>query len=167
MSIDNSLPDTVMNNHETYASKVRKPTPDDKFTLDNKKVKNVKNVNNVKTTRRNVITIGKGFSEAFGKPPARRYHLFLSRINIDVTTESIKSYICKEFEITSDECLVEKIITSRHFVSSFKVRLVIDNDQDMYNCNRWPSGIFVKRFYNKINKTNIDNNINVNVNPTN
>ena len=130
ISIDHSLPDTVVNNHETYASKVRKPTPDDKFTLVNK---NVKNVNNVKTMRRNVITIGKGSSEAFGKPPARRYHLFLSRINIDVTTESIKSYICKEFEITSDECSVEKIITSRHFVSSFKVSLMIDNVQDMYN----------------------------------
>ena len=62
---------------------------------------------------------------------------------------------------------VEKIITSRHFVSSFKVSLMIDNVQDMYNCNRWPSGILIKRFYNKINKTNIDNNINVNVNPTN
>ena len=44
---------------------------------------------------------------------------------------------------------------------------MIDNVQDMYNCNRWPSGILIKRFYNKINKTNIDNNINVNVNPTN
>ena len=125
------------------------------------------NVNNVKTTRRNVIIIGKGSSEAFGKPPARRYHLFLSRINIDVTIESIKSYICKEFDIISDECSVEKIITSRHFVFSFEVSLMIDNVQDMYNCNRLPSGILVKRFYNKINKTNIDNNINVNVNPTN
>ena len=167
ISIDHSLPDAIVNNHETYASKVRKPTADDNFTLVNKNVKNVKNVNKVKTTRRNVITIGKGSSEAFGKPPARRYHLFLSRINIDVTIESIKSYICKEFEITSDECSVEKIITSRHFVSSFKVSLMIDNVQDMYNCNRWPSGILIKRFYNKINKTNIDNNINVNVNPTN
>ena len=116
--------------------------------------------------RRNVIQIGKGSSEAFGKPPARRYHLFLSlRINNDVTTESIKLYICKEFEITSDECSVEKIITSRHLLSSFKVSLMIDNVQDMYICNRWPSSILVKRFYNKINKTNIDNNINVNVNP--
>ena len=138
ISIDHSLPDTVVNNHETYASKVRKPTPDDKFTLVNK------NVKNVKTTRRKVITIGKGSSEAFGKPPARRYHLFLSlRINNDVTTEAIKSYICKEFEITSDECSVEKIITSSHFVSSFNVSLMIDNVQDMYNCNRWPSGIVV------------------------
>ena len=59
------------------------------FTLVNKKVKNSK----IKNASRNGITIGKGSSEAFGKPPARRYHLFLSlRINNDVTTEAIKSY---------------------------------------------------------------------------
>ena len=31
ISIYQSVPDTGLNNHETYASKVRKPTPD-KFT---------------------------------------------------------------------------------------------------------------------------------------
>ena len=76
-----------------------------------------------------------------------------------MTTELIKSYIGKEYETTSNECSVEKIITYRHFVSSFKVSLMIYNVQDMYNYNRWPSGILVKRYFNKINKTNIDNNI--------
>ena len=52
--------------------------------------------------------------------------------------------ICKELEITSDECSVDKIITMRHFVSTFKVSLMIDNVLDMYNCNKMPSYILVK-----------------------
>ena len=108
--------------------------------------------------RRKGVIIGNNSSDAFGKTPPRRYHLFLSRLNNDVTA---LSYICKEFDITSKECSVEKIITSHHVVSSFKVSLMNNNVQDVYNCERWPSCILIKRFFNKANH---DNNVNVNSN---
>ena len=38
---------------------------------------------------------------------------------------------------------------------------MINNVQDVYNCERWPSDILIKRFFNKANH---DNNVNVNSN---
>ena len=38
---------------------------------------------------------------------------------------------------------------------------MINNVQDVYNCEKWPSGILIKRFFNKANH---DNNVNVNSN---
>ena len=176
--IDNQLKsgNSKNNHHISYASIVRNTTLYDGFTLitSTKKLKKsqvkeslIPNKETVNIRRKGVI-IGKNSSEAFGKTPPRRYHLFLSRLNNDVTVDDITSYICKEFYITSKEysltlniCSVEKIITSHHFVSSFKVSLMINNVQDVYNCERWPSGILIKRFFNKANH---DNNVNVNSN---
>ena len=150
------------NNHPiSYAYIVRNTTLDDGFTLitSTKKVKKsqvkeslIPNKETVNIRRKGVI-IGKNSSEAFGKTPPRRYHLFLSRLNNDVTADDITSYICKEFDVTSKELSVEKIITSHHFanmLSSFKVSLMINNVQDVYNCERWPSGILIKRFLIKL-----------------
>ena len=53
------------------------------------------------------------------------------------------------------------IFVSIYNVSSFKVSLMINNVQDVYKCERWPSGILIKRFFNKANH---DNNVNVNSN---
>ena len=169
--IDNQMKSGNSNNNHpiSYASIVRNTILDDGFTLitSTKKLKKsqvkdslIPNKEIVNIRRKGVI-IGKNSSEAFGKTPPRRYHLFLSRLNNDVTADDITSYICKEFDITSKECSVEKIITSHHFVSSFKVSLMINNVQDVYNCERWPSSILIKRFFNKANH---DNNVNVNSN---
>ena len=154
------------NNHPIYyASIVRNTTLDDGFTLitsTNKSKKSqvkkslIPNKETVNIRRKGVI-IGNISSDAFVKTPPRRYHVFLSRLNNDVTVDDITSYICKEFDVTSKVCSVKKISTFHHFVTSFKVSLMIKNVQDVYNCERWPSGILIKRFFNKTNYDNCDN----------
>ena len=103
----------------SYASIVRNATLDDGFTLITSTKKSKKSqvkeslIPNKVTVniRRNGVIIGKNSSDAFGKTLPRRYHLFLSRLN------NVYTYICKEFDVTSKEYSVKKIITSHHFVS--------------------------------------------------
>ena len=161
ISSDKQVNPTVnndLNKNLTYASIVNSKTSDDGFRLVNpKKPKKDKDRSSLSTTRKKQdIYVGKGSSEALGKTPGRRCHLFLSRINIDVTTDVLKTYICNEFKISDNDCQVENINTRQKFVSSFKVSLMIDSVQDAYDGNRWPKGIIIKRFFirNNNNATN-------------
>ena len=112
----------------SYESIVRNTTLDDEFTLITSTKKFMKSqvkdslIPNKETMniRRKGVIIGKNSSEAVGKTPPRRYNLFLSKLNNDVTADDSISYICKECDGTSKECSVKKIITSHHFVSLFQ-----------------------------------------------
>jgi hypothetical protein len=104
-----------------------------------------------KKQRRKAEVIGKGNDTSYCslKGAKKKAHLFLGRLEITTTAESVKTYICKLFNDEHNEDVEVIKLDTKGKSASFRASIPLEKLDKIKNGDLWPLGTIITRFYFK------------------
>ena len=73
--------------------------------------------------------------------------LFLGRVDKDVTISEIEAYIKEFFRI--NVIRIEPLIIKSNIYNAFKITVLSNERETLFNPELWPEGMVVNKFYNR------------------
>ena len=82
--------------------------------------------------------------------------VFVGRVDIDVTAESVASYVKDNFAVEPIHVFKMDIRSDQY--AAFKINVRMSDRDKLFDENLWPQDIIVKKFYNRRRRNNSDGN---------
>ena len=81
------------------------------------------------------------------KAVKRTADVFLGRVDTDVQIVDIESYIKDVFNVSVEK--IENLKIKSDQFSAFKITVLLDERDKLFDCELWPEGMVVNKFYNR------------------
>ena len=83
------------------------------------------------------------------KASNRTVDIFIGRIDVSNTIDDLKMYIKDNFRINIID--ISQITARYNHYNCYKVQILLNDRDCLFNTNMWPEGVIINKFYNRKN----------------
>ena len=83
------------------------------------------------------------------KASNRTVDIFIGRIDVSNTIDDLKMYIKDNFRINIID--ISQITARYNHYNCYKVQILLNDRDCLFNANMWPEGVIINKFYNRKN----------------